>query len=321
MIIFILRRLLLLLVTLFLLSLLSFSLLYFTPHPPIQDRALLEAYHFYLHSLMQGDLGSSSVSGQDIMSQLKVLFPATIELCLLAFLLALCIGIPLGIIAGLMKGKWQDRTISLFALLGYSVPIFWLALLLMLLFSLHLYWLPISGSYNLLYPMQKISGFSLIDAWLSDSPYRQEIIYSVLHHLILPVLVLSLEPMTQILRLMRHSTEYVISQNYIKAAATRGLSRLTIIRRHLLHNALPPIIPKLGLQFSTLLTLAMITEIVFSRPGLGLLFISAVHRQDVAVISAGVIMVGSLVLLINLLADLVGALMDSLKHKGWYAIR
>ncbi|MCZ4148285.1 peptide ABC transporter permease, partial [Escherichia coli] len=98
-----------------------------------------------------------------------------------------------------------------------------------------------------------VTGFAVIDAWLSDSPYRQAMILNVLSHMVLPVITLSIAPMTEVIRLMRTSTEEIISQNYIKAAAIRGLSRLTIIRRHLLHNALPPVIPKLGLQFSTML--------------------------------------------------------------------
>nr|WP_230090313.1 MULTISPECIES: putrescine export ABC transporter permease SapB [Serratia] len=311
----------LLLITLFFLTLVSFSLSYFTPRAPLNGAALLDAYQFYFVSLLHWDFGVSSINGQAISEQLREVFPATMELCLLAFTLALFIGIPLGIIAGVMRGKWQDTAISTFALLGFSMPVFWLALLLMLFFSLHLGWLPVSGRFDLLYQVKPITGFALIDAWLSDSPYRTEMIGSALRHMILPITALAVAPTTEVVRLMRISTDDVLNQNYIKAAATRGLSRFTIIRRHVLHNALPPIVPKLGLQFSTMLTLAMITEMVFSWPGLGRWMINAIRQQDYAAISAGVMVVGTLVITINVLADILGAATNPLKHKEWYALR
>lgn len=144
---------------------------------------------------------------------------------------------------------------------------------------------------------------------------------SALRHMILPITALAVAPTTEVVRLMRISTDDVLNQNYIKAAATRGLSRFTIIRRHVLHNALPPIVPKLGLQFSTMLTLAMITEVVFSWPGLGRWMINAIRQQDYAAISAGVMVVGTLVITINVLADILGAATNPLKHKEWYALR
>ncbi|MBI3310882.1 MAG: peptide ABC transporter permease SapB [Serratia liquefaciens] len=287
----------------------------------LRDDEHLDAYQFYFVSLLHWDFGVSSINGQAISEQLREVFPATMELCLLAFTLALFIGIPLGIIAGVMRGKWQDTAISTFALLGFSMPVFWLALLLMLFFSLHLGWLPVSGRFDLLYQVKPITGFALIDAWLSDSPYRAEMIGSALRHMILPIAALAVAPTTEVVRLMRISTDDVLNQNYIKAAATRGLSRFTIIRRHVLHNALPPIVPKLGLQFSTMLTLAMITEVVFSWPGLGRWMINAIRQQDYAAISAGVMVVGTLVITINVLADILGAATNPLKHKEWYALR
>ncbi|AHG18228.1 peptide ABC transporter permease [Chania multitudinisentens RB-25] len=321
MIIFTLRRILLLLITLFLLTLVSFSLSYLPPHAPLNGAALWDAYQFYFVGLLQGDLGVSSINGQAISEQLREVFPATMELCILAFTLAMFIGIPLGIIAGVMRGKWQDTAISTFALLGFSMPVFWLALLLMLYFSLHLGWMPVSGRFDLLYQVKPVTGFALIDAWLSDSPYRHEMIASALRHMLLPIIAVAVAPITEVIRLMRISTDDVLDQNYIKAAATRGLSRFTIIRRHVLHNALPPIIPKLGLQFSTMLTLAMITEVVFSWPGLGRWLVNAIRQQDYAAISAGVMVVGALVISINVLADILGAATNPLKHKEWYALR
>ena len=321
MIIFTLRRILLLIATLFFLSLVAFSLSYFTPNAPLRGASLWDAYRFYFMGICQFDFGVSSINGESITYQLKAVFPATMELCVLAFALALIVGIPLGILAGVMRGKWPDVAISSLALLGFSIPVFWLAVLLMLFFSMQLGWLPVSGRLDLLYQLKTVTGLTLVDAWLSDSPYRHEMIMSAIRHMILPIAALAVAPTTEVIRLMRISTDDVLAKNYVKAAATRGLSRFTIIRRHVLHNALPPIIPKLGLQFSTMLTLAMITEVVFNWPGIGRWMINAIRQQDYAAISAGVMVVGSLVIVVNVLSDILGALMNPLKHKEWYALR
>ncbi|WP_261653464.1 putrescine export ABC transporter permease SapB [Erwinia mallotivora] len=321
MVIYALHRLVLWLVTLLMLTLVGFSLCYYTPHAPLQGASLSDALLFWYKGLFQLDFGVSSINGDPVVSQLREVFPATLELCIMAFSLAMLIGIPLGITAGVMHNRLPDRLISIFALLGFSMPVFWLALLLTLLFSLNLGWLPVSGRFDLLYPVKNISGFSLIDAWLSHSPWRHEMMMSALRHLILPVITLALAPTTEVVRLLRISTREVMEQNYIKAAATRGLSRPGIIRRHVLHNALPPVIPRLGLQFSTMLTLAMITEVVFSWPGLGRWLVDAIRQQDYAAISAGVMLVGAMVISVNVLADILGAMTNPLKHKEWYALR
>lgn len=321
MIIFTLRRLLLLLVTLFFLTVVGFSLSYFTPHAPLQGASLWNAWVFWFEGVMHWDFGVSSINGQPISEQLRQVFPATMELCILAFGLALLIGIPVGMLAGIANNKWQDKVISFFALLGFSIPVFWLALLLTLFFSLTLGWLPVSGRFDLLYEVKNVTGFALIDAWLSDSPWRHEMIMSAVRHMVLPVLTLAVAPTTEVVRLMRISTIAIYDTNYVKAAATRGVSRLTILRRHVLHNALPPVIPRLGLQFSTMLTLAMITEMVFNWPGLGRWMINAIRQQDYAAISAGVMVIGALVIIINVISDILGAMANPLKHKEWYALR
>ncbi len=321
MIIYTLRRLLLWLVTLFMLALIGFSLSYFTPHAPLQGASLLNAAMFWFKGVLQLDFGVSSINGQSINVQLREVFPATLELCIMAFGLALLIGIPLGIIAGVARNQWPDKTISALALIGFSMPVFWLALLLTLFFSLDLGWLPVSGRFDLLYQVKNVTGFALIDAWLSTSPWRHDMMVSVVTHMVLPVTTLAVAPTTEVIRLLRISTREVIDKNYVKAAATRGLSRFTVIRRHVLHNALPPVIPRLGLQFSTMLTLAMITEVVFSWPGLGRWLINAIRQQDYAAISAGVMVIGGMVISVNVVSDILGAMTNPLKHKEWYALR
>ena len=321
MIIFTLRRLLLLLFTLLFLTFVGFSLSYFTPHAPLQGASLWNAWLFWFEGVLHWDFGVSSINGQLISEQLREVFPATMELCILAFGFALLIGIPVGMIAGVMRNKWPDTLISAVALVGFSIPVFWLALLLTLFFSLTLGWLPVSGRFDLLYEVKNVTGFALIDAWLSDSPWRHEMIVSAARHMVLPVLTLAVAPTTEVIRLMRISTSEVYDTNYVKAAATRGVSRRKILLRHVLHNALPPVIPRLGLQFSTMLTLAMITEMVFSWPGLGRWLINAIRQQDYAAISAGVMVIGALVIIVNVISDILGAMANPLKHKEWYALR
>ena len=290
MIIFTLRRLLLLLITLFFLTFVGFSLSYFTPHAPLQGASLWNAWLFWFEGVLHWDFGVSSINGQLISEQLREVFPATMELCILAFDFALLIGIPVGMIAGVMRNKWPDTLISAVALVGFSIPVFWLALLLTLFFSLTLGWLPVSGRFDLLYEVKNVTG-------------------------------LAVAPTTEVIRLMRISTSEVYDTNYVKAAATRGVSRRKILLRHVLHNALPPVIPRLGLQFSTMLTLAMITEMVFSWPGLGRWLINAIRQQDYAAISAGVMVIGALVIIVNVISDILGAMANPLKHKEWYALR
>lgn len=321
MIIFTLRRLLLLLITFFLLSLVGFSLSYFPPHAPLQGASAFNAWLFWFNSLLHWDFGVSSINGQLINEQLRQAFPATLELCFYAFTLALVAGIPIGMLAGITRNKWQDRCITVLTLAGISIPVFWMALLLTLFFSLTLGWLPVSGRFDVLYEVKSVTGFALIDAWHVNSPWRDEIIISALRHMVLPVLTLAVVPTTEVIRLMRNSTITVLEKNYIKAAAVRGLSRFTVLRRHVLHNALPPIIPRLGLQFSTMLTLAMVTEVVFSWPGVGRWLIHAIRQQDYAAISAGIMTTGALVLLVNVMSDILGAMANPLKQKDWYALR
>ncbi len=199
MIIFTLRRILLLIVTLFLLTFVGFSLSYFTPHAPLQGASLWNAWVFWFNGLIHWDFGVSSINGQPIAEQLKrssrddgTVHPR-LRFC------ADCWH-PRGDDCGITRHKWQDNLINAIALLGFSIPVFWLALLLTLFCSLTLGWLPVSGRFDLLYEVKPITGFALIDAWLSDSPWRDEMIMSAIRHMILPVITLSVAPTTEVIR-------------------------------------------------------------------------------------------------------------------------
>lgn len=314
------RRLNLFIITLLILTMVGFSILRLEPNSPWAIQEFWSGWLDYLGELMQLNFGVTS-AGIPIIDELRVVFPATLELCLIAFVISLLIGIPLGTIAGMKQGKWIDTAISFTSMSGYSAPLFWIALLMIMVFSLHFEVFPVAGRYDLLYQIDHVTGFALIDAFFADGAYRAHALQSVIEHLILPCLVLALAPTTQVVGLMRTSVAEVMGQNYIRAARIKGLSTHEIVTQHVLRNAIPPIIPKIGVQLSSMLTLAIITESIFNWPGIGRWLLDALSNQDYVAIQAGVIVVATLVLTANILSDLIGAMINPLVRKEWYAHR
>ncbi|MBD8512553.1 ABC transporter permease subunit [Photobacterium sp. WH77] len=320
MFIYTIRRLNLFLITLFILTLIGYSILRIEPSSYWNLHEFWPGWLLYLDNLMVGNLGLNQ-EGQPILSEILQVFPATLELCFFAFILSLIVGIPLGTLAGVKRGRWVDTCISSLTLVGYSLPLFWLAMLFIMLFSLKLGWLPVAGRYNLLYQIDSVTGFALIDVFLSDVSYRSAALIDVIRHLVLPTLVLAIAPTTEVIRLTRASVADVMQQNFIRVAQTKGLSMWEIIIRHALKNAIPPIIPKLGMQFSTMMTFAMLTESIFNWPGIGRWLLDAIATQNYVAIQAGVITVGGFILFANILSDLAGAMVNPLTRKEWYAIK
>lgn len=312
------RRLNLFFITLLLLTIIGFSIIRLDALSPWSHLDFWSGWLSYLGNLLQLDFGMNR-HGVAIIDELTVVFPATLELCFVAFVLSMLIGIPIGTLAGMRQGKWVDTIISFTSMTGYSAPLFWVALLLIMVFSLHYQVLPISGRYDLLYQVNHVTGFALIDAFFTEGKYRAHTVQSVIEHMILPCLVLALAPTTQVIRLMRTSVAEVMTQNYIRAARIRGLTTHEIVTQHVLRNAIPPIIPKIGVQLSSMLTLAIITESIFNWPGIGRWLLDALANQDYASIQAGVIVVATLVLTANIVSDLVGAMVNPLVRKDWYA--
>ncbi|WP_295894282.1 ABC transporter permease subunit [uncultured Vibrio sp.] len=312
------RRLNLFFITLLLLTIIGFSIIRLDSLSPWSHLDFWSGWLSYLGNLLQLDFGMNR-HGVAIIDELTVVFPATLELCFVAFVLSMLIGIPIGTLAGMRQGKWVDTIISFTSMTGYSAPLFWVALLLIMVFSLHYQVLPISGRYDLLYQVNHVTGFALIDAFFTEGKYRAHTVQSVIEHMILPCLVLALAPTTQVIRLMRTSVAEVMTQNYIRAARIRGLTTHEIVTQHVLRNAIPPIIPKIGVQLSSMLTLAIITESIFNWPGIGRWLLDALANQDYASIQAGVIVVATLVLTANIVSDLVGAMVNPLVRKDWYA--
>ncbi len=320
MLIYALRRLNLFIITLLILTLIGYNIVRLDHSSIFNQQEFWVGWVHYLKQLLQGDLGVAA-NGTPITESLSRVFPATLELCFFAFLLALIIGIPLGTLAGIRRGSPADITISSITLLTFSIPIFWMAILMIMVFSLYLGWLPVSGRYNLLFEIPQVTGFALVDVLMSNHPQRSQALEDIIRHLIMPTLVLAVAPTTEIITLLRDSVSDVMGQNYIKAAATKGLSKSEIVMRHVLKNALPPIIPKFGIQISTMMTFAIITESIFNWPGIGTWLLDALSFQDYVAVQAGVLTVGSIVLLANIFSDLAGAAISPLARKEWYALK
>ncbi|EKF9472313.1 ABC transporter permease subunit [Vibrio cholerae] len=314
------RKFNLFIITLLILTMVGYSLARFDPYSPWTLIGFWQGWSSYLVQLMEFNFGLNK-NGVPIIHELLVVFPATIELCTIAFILSLLVGIPIGTLAGMRQGKWLDTIISFISMSGYSAPIFWLALMMIMAFSLHFPVFPVAGRYDLLYQIDHVTGFALIDAFFSQSPYRSQALQSVIEHLTLPCLVLALAPTTQVIGQMRASVAEVMNQNYIRAAKIRGFSNYQIVTQHVLRNAIPPMIPKFGVQLSSMLTLAIITESIFNWPGIGRWLLDALANRDFMSIQAGVIVVGTLVLTANILSDLIGAAANPLVRKEWYVKR
>ncbi|OEF27460.1 ABC transporter permease [Vibrio rumoiensis] len=320
MLVYTLRRINLFIITLLILTLIGYSILRLDPLSPWAIQDFFQGWFTYLGQLSQMNLGVN-LHGDPVIDEIKMVFPATLELCFFAMVFSLMVGIPIGTVAGMRQGKVLDTVISFSSMVGYSIPIFWIALMMIMFFSLNLGYTPVSGRHDLLFDIQYVTGFATIDAFLTDDPMRLQLIQSVLMHLVLPCLVLALAPTTEVIRLMRSNVAEVRQQNYIRAARIRGLSTYEIIFQHVLRNAIPPIIPKVGVQLSSMLTYAIITESIFNWPGIGRWLLEALADKDYVSIQAGVMTVATFVLIANILSDLIGAMVNPLVRKQWYAVK
>lgn len=313
---YIVRRLNLLLFTLLMLTLLAYCIDYSLVNQGAEG--MVGGYFRFLGRLMDGDLGFSASSKLPVADSIRLHLPATVELCLAALLLAMVMGITLGTLAALNQGRWIDRIILGLSLLGYAIPAYWLGMLLIMTLSMDLGWLPSSGQLSLLYEVKPVTGFTLVDAWLSHSPYRQAALHDALAHLLLPAVVLAIVPTTEVIRLVRASMINVLKQNYIKAAFSRGLSAPRVMFKHGLRNALPPIVPMLSLQFGSLVTAAVITEVVFSWPGMGRWLVNSILARDYAAIEGGVLVIACFLVVVNLLSESLTMLLYPAKRKDLY---
>jgi dipeptide transport system permease protein len=277
------------------------------------DRPLYVQFFDYVGGVLQGDLGISIITKRPVMEEFLLLFPATLELAIFAILFAACIGLPVGVIAAVRRGSLFDHTVMGVSLTGYSMPIFWWGLLLILFFSVDLGWTPVAKRLSDDYFVDEVTGFMLIDTLLSE---EEGSFLSALHHLILPTIVLGTVPLAVIARMTRSAMLEVLGEDYIRTARANGLGVYRIVAIHALRNALVPVVTVIGLQVGTLMGGAILTETVFSWPGIGKWLVESIGRRDYPALQGGVLVIAALVMATNLAVDLLyGLLNPRIRHK------
>ncbi len=264
------------------------------------DRPVLVQYGIYIGRVLRGDLGKSMITQEPVVREFLALFPATVELALCAIIFALIVGIPAGMLAAVRRNSVFDHGVMGISLTGYSMPIFWWGLLLILLFSVQLGWTPVSGRIGVKYYLEPVTGFLTIDALLSG---EKGALQSAVSHLILPTIVLGTNPLAIIARMTRSAMLEVLGEDYIRTARAKGLSNVRVIALHAFRNALIPVVTVIGLQVGVLFTGAILTETIFSWPGVGKWLIEAINRRDYPVLQGGLLLLGLVVMLVNLLVD------------------
>jgi dipeptide transport system permease protein len=326
---FVTRRVLLIIPTFFGAALLAFALIHAIPGDPIQmllgekvidparhaemlrqiglDRPLYVQFLDYIWHVLQGDFGKSIVTKNPVLEDFFALFPATLELAICAMVFAVVIAIPAGVLAAEKRGSVYDHALMGTALTGYSMPIFWWGLLLILLFSVHLHWTPVSGRISLDYYFDEGTNFMLYDSLMSD---QDGAFISAVSHLILPSIVLGTIPLAVIARMTRSSMLEVLGEDYVRTARAKGLSRFRVVGIHALRNALIPVVTVIGLQVGTLMGGAILTENIFSWPGVGSWLVNSIYQRDYPAVQGGVLLIAGFVILVNLSVDLIYGLLN-----------
>nr|WP_283949685.1 ABC transporter permease subunit [Limobrevibacterium gyesilva] len=317
-----LRRVTLIIPTFVGVTFLSFMLIHLVPGDPIEvrvgehgiaperlaqlrhefglDQPLWQQFLTYEVQLAHGDLGVSVVTRDTVWNEFTTLFPATVELAVCAIIFAMVVGLPLGVIAAVRRGSAFDYGLMGLSVTGASMPIFWWGLMVILVFSVSLGWTPVSGRISDIYFVEPWSGFMLVDCWFADEAGACA---SAWGHLILPMIVLGTIPLATIARMTRSSMLEVLNEDYIRTARAKGLSVPRVVVVHALRNALIPVVTVIGLSVSSLLGGAILTETIFSWPGVGHWLVESIQRRDYPVLQGGTLLVAVLVILVNLGVD------------------
>ena len=270
--------------------------------------SLLDSQYFnFVGGALTGDLGRSYFTRIDVRDGLSQRFPATFELALTAMIFALVIGIPAGVAAALHRGTLIDTTLLIGALSGVSFPVFWLAIILIYIFSINLGWLPPSQRLDVSLSLQPVTGLFVLDGLLRGRP---DISWDALKHLILPGIALGTIPLALVVRMTRSAMLEVLGQDYVRTARAKGLRQRLVVNKHALRNALLPVVTVVGLSFGTLLSGAILTETVFSWPGIGKWVYDAIAARDYPIIQGGVLFVAFVFVVVNLIVDLSYAVID-----------
>lgn len=264
-------------------------------------------YFDFLKGALTGDLGSSYYTKAPVMEEIMARFPATIELAVVAIIIASFFGIFIGVISAVKKNSIIDNAGMVIALLGVSMPIFWLGILMIILFSGTLHWLPSGGRIDPLLSPADLTGLYLLDSLLTgDMPS----FIDALKHLILPASALAMYSMAIITRMTRSSMLETLQQDYIRTARAKGISEVKVVYKHALRNGLIPIITVIGLQLGSLLGGAVLTETVFSWPGIGAYTVASILKSDFPVVQGVVLLVAAIFVLMNLVVDVIYAFLD-----------
>ncbi|MGG7753517.1 ABC transporter permease [Klebsiella aerogenes] len=278
------------------------------------DLPLWQQFARYVDALLHGDLGTSIRTDRPVLEDLKTFFPATLELAFCALLIALVVGIPLGVLSAVYRNRWTDHLVRLMALTGISTPAFWLGLGVIVLFYGKLDWLPGSGRLDDWFdPPTRVSGFYLLDSLLEGNI---EVFFNALQHLILPAATLAFVHLGIVARQIRSAMLEQLNEDYIRTALASGLPKFTIVVRYALPNALIPSITVLGLALGDLLYGAVLTETVFAWPGMGAYVVSSIQALDFPAVMGFAIVVSFAYVLVNLVVDLLYLWIDPRMGRG-----
>ncbi len=277
------------------------------------DQPIATQYATFISGLLRGDLGTSMSSGIPLSRLIFERLPPTIELALVAMVISTVIGVGAGVVSAVSKRKWVDYLTRTFSILGLSLPLFWVAIILIIVFAIQLRWFPSGGRIGTGVQYETITNFMLLDHVLTGNGAA---LGSFLRHLFLPALAIGLTSAGFVARLTRSTMLEVIHTDYVRTARAKGLSEWRVIWGHAMRNALLPIITLQGLQFGTLLGGAVITEVVFTWPGLGRMLLDGILKRDYAVVQGAVIFVAFAYVVVNMLVDLTYHLIDPrLRHE------
>ncbi len=268
---------------------------------------IITQYVDFIKGALQGDLGTSYYTKTPVMKEIMTRFPATVELAIAAIIFASIFGIIIGVISAIKKNTIFDSGGMIISLVGVSMPIFWLGILLIILFAGVLHWLPSNGRIDPVLKPATVTGFMLIDSLIVG---RMDAFMDAVRHLVLPTLALSLYSMAIIARMTRSSMLETLNLDYIRTARAKGISEGKVTRKHALRNALMPIVTVIGLQLGGLLGGAVLTESVFSWPGIGAYTVNCILKSDFPVVQGVVLLIAVIFVLMNLIVDIIYAFLD-----------
>ncbi len=275
------------------------------------DEPLYVQYGIWLNGVLHGDLGRSITSHEEVGKEIADRLPNTIELAIGAMIFAIIIGVFAGIISATKQYSITDYTCMGIALFGISMPVFWLGIMLMMIFGVFLGWLPIGGRIDLLIPFQRVTGFMIFDSIITGN---LPALISVLRHLTLPAIALGTIPMAMIARVTRSSMLEVLRQDFIRTERAKGLSERMVIYKHAVRNAMVPVVTVIGLNVGLLLSGAILTETVFSWPGVGRLVVNAVYERDYPLVVGCILVFAIIFVIVNLITDILYTYIDPRIH-------